>query len=124
MALLSTAIPLTMTLTATLVAVNPDATYTTDPSVQQVKLASSVHVLAFSSHGVLLVAESEGDFTVDIWEEAHQKAKLHCHGESDEESESEDVSMTSDDGFKLESVLKDVVERKIAEERKWEDRNG
>ena len=113
-----------MTLTATLVAVNPDATLKTDPSVQQVKLASSIHVLAFSSHGVLLVAESEGDFTMDTWEEAHQKAKLHCHGENEEESESEDVSMTSDDVFKLESVLKDVVERKIAEERKWKDRNG
>ena len=124
MALLSTAIPLTMTLTATLVAVNPDATLTTKPSVQQVKLASSVHVLAFSSHGVLLVAESEGDFTIDTWEEAYQKAKLHCHGENEEENESEDVSMTSDDVFKLESVLKDVVERKIAEERKWKDRIG
>ena len=113
-----------MTLTATLVAVNPDATLTKDPSVQQVKLASSIHVLAFSSHGVLLVAESEGDFMMDTWEEVHQKAKLNCHGENEEESESEDVSMTSDDVLKLESVLKDVVERKIAKERKWKDRIG
>ena len=113
-----------MTLTATLVAVNSDATLTADPTVQQVKLASSIHVLAFSSDGVLLVAESEGDFMMDTWEEAHQKAKLHCHGENEEESESEDVSMTSENVFKLESVLKDVVERKIAEERKWKDRTG
>ena len=61
---------------------------------------------------------------MDAWEEAHQKAKLHCHGEIEEESKSEDVSMTSDDVFKLESVLKDVVERKIAEERKWKDSTG
>ena len=113
-----------MTLTATLVAVNADATLTSDPSVQQVKLASSIHVLAFSSRGVLLVAESEGDFTMDAWEEVHQKAKSHCHGEIEEESEIEDVSMTSDDAFKLESVLQDVVERKIAEERKWKNRTG
>ena len=113
-----------MTLTATLVAVNPDATLTIDPSIQQVKLASSIHVLAFSSHGVLVVAESEGDFTMDTWEEAHQKAKLHCRGENGEESESEDVSMTSDDVPKLESVLKDAVQRKIAEERKWMNETG
>lgn len=116
MALLSTSIPLSMTLTTTLIAVNPNGILVVDPSVQQIKLASSIHVLAFSSHGGLLVVESEGEFTIDKWEEVHQKAKLICHGDEGNESESDDMSMNSDDVSRLENVLKDAVERKIAKE--------
>lgn len=124
LALLSTSIPLSMTLTATLVAVSSKGTLIHDPSVQQVKLASSVHVLAFSSHGNLLVVESEGDFTIDTWERVHQKVKLICHGEEGDESESEDESMNSNDTPKLEIVLKDAVERKIAKEQRWKESMG
>lgn len=110
-----------MTLTATLVAVDSNDTLVADPSIQQLKLASSIHVLAFSSHGALLVVESEGDFTIDIWDEVHRKARLICHGEDENQSASEDVSMDSDDVPKLEDVLKDAVERKIAKEQRWKE---
>lgn len=124
MALLSTSIPLSMTLTATLVATNSVGTLAIDPSVQQIKLASSIHVLAFSSHGDLLVVESEGNFTIDTWEEVHRRAKLICHGEEGDESESEDVSMDSDDVSKLGNVLKDAVEKKITKEQRWKKKMG
>lgn len=115
-----------MTLTATLVAVNSKDTLIPDPSVQQIKLASSIHVLAFSSHGELLVVESEGDFTMDTWEEVYQKAKLICHGEEEYkgENESEDMSMNSEDVSNLENVLKDAVERKIAKSQRWKESMG
>ena len=121
LALLSTSIPLSITLTATLVAVNSNNKLVADPSIQQLKLASSIHVLAFSSHGDLLVVESEGNCTIDIWEEVHRKAKLICHGEDENESASEDVSMDSDDVSKLEDGLRDAVERKIAKEQRWKE---
>ncbi|KAF6221305.1 hypothetical protein HO133_002160 [Letharia lupina] len=126
LALISTSIPLSMTLTATLVAVNSKDTLIPDPSVQQIKLASSIHVLAFSSHGELLVVESEGDFTMDTWEEVYQKAKLICHGEEEYkgENESEDMSMNSEDVSNLENVLKDAVERKIAKSQRWKESMG
>ncbi|KAL9063836.1 MAG: hypothetical protein Q9161_009238 [Pseudevernia consocians] len=126
LALVSTSVPISTTLTATLVAVNSNSTLVIDPSVQQIKLASSIHVLAFSSRGDLLVVESEGDFTIDKWEEVHQRAKLICHGdEGDEsESESEDVSMDSDDVSKLENVLKEAVETKMAKEQRWKASMG
>ena len=110
-----------MTLTATLIGVNSNDTLVVDPSMQQLKLASSIHVLAFSSHGDLLVVESEGNFTIDIWEEVHRKAKLICHGEEGDESASEDVSMNSDDISKLDDVLKDAIEGKIAKEQRWKE---
>lgn len=115
-----------MTLTATLVAVNPNGILLVEPSVQEIKLASSIHVLAFSSHGDLLVVESEGDFTIDKWEEVHKKAKSICHEEAGDESESgsEDVSMSSDDSSKIENVLKEAVERKIAKEQRWKESTG
>ncbi|CAD6574195.1 MAG: exosome non-catalytic core subunit rrp46 [Alectoria sarmentosa] len=124
LALLSTSIPLSMTLTAAFVAVNSKDTLVLDPSVQQTKRASSIHLLAFSSRGDLLVVESEGDFTIDKWEEVHQRAKLICHGAEGDESESEDVSMNSDDISKLENVLKDAVERQIAKEQRWKQTIG
>ena len=92
--------------------------------MQQIKVASSIHVLAFSSRGNLLVVESEGDFTIDTWEEVHQRAKLICHGEGGDESESEDVSMDSDGVSKLENVLIEAIETKIAEEQKWKESLG
>lgn len=113
-----------MTFTATFVAVNLNGTLVVDPSVQQIKLASSIHVLAFSSHGDLLVVESEGNFTIDTWEQVHQKAMLICHGGKGEEIESDDVSMNADDLPKLESVLKDTVERKVAKEQRWKESMG
>ena len=121
LALLSTSIPLQKTLTATLVAVDSKGELVVDPSVKRIKLASSIHVLAFSSHGDLLVVESEGEFTLDTWNKVYQKARLICHGEEGDksESESEDVSIESDEALKLETVLKDAVERKVAHEERW-----
>ena len=108
-----------MSLTATLVAVDSNGAMAMQPSGKQIKLASSIHVLAFSSHGDLLVVESEGEFTIDEWDEIHQNARLICHGEEGEESESEDVSMKVDDVSELGTVLKDAVKRKVAKEQRW-----
>ena len=108
-----------MSLTATFVAIDSDGVLVTQPSMEQIKLASSIHVLAFSSHGDLLVVESEGEFTIDEWDEVLQKAKLICYGEVRDESGSEDVSMRLDDVSELGIVLKDAVERKVAKEQRW-----
>ena len=108
-----------MSLTATFVAVDSNGALVMQPSVKQIRLASSIHVLAFSSHGDLLVVESEGEFTIDEWDEVLQKARLICHGEEQDESGSEDVSMKVDDVSELGTVLKDAVERKVAKEQRW-----
>lgn len=113
-----------MTLTATIVAVDLNDILVVDPSMQQIKLSSSIHVLAFSSHGDLLVVESEGDFTIDIWDEVYQKAKSICHGEEGDESDSEDVSMESDGVSKLEDMLKDAVEKTVSMEQRWKKSVG
>ena len=107
-----------MTLTATLVAVNARR-LKSDPTVEELEVASSIHVFAFSSHGDLLVVESDGEFGIEIWEEAYQKARSACRGEEESDSESEDVSMDSDNDTKLEDVLRDAVRQKVGREHKW-----
>lgn len=107
-----------MTLTATLVAVDGQR-LKSDPSAEELKVASSIHVFGFSSHGDLLVVESEGKFDIETWVEAYQKARLACRGEEENDSEGEDVSMGSDNDTKLEDVLRDAVRRKVAKEQKW-----
>ena len=119
LALLSTSLPLSMSLTATFVAVDSNGALVMQPSAKQIKLASSLHVLAFSSHGDLLVVESEGGFTIDEWVEVLQKARLTCHGEERDENGSQDVSMKLDDVSDLGTFLKDAVERKVAKEQRW-----
>ena len=102
-----------------LISVDSNGTLVVDPFVLQTKLASSIHVLAFSSDRDLLVVESEGDFTIDLWDEVYQRARLTCHGEEGSENENEDVTMRSDAVSKLDAVLKDAVEKKVAKEQRW-----
>ena len=53
-----------MTLTAALIAVDGEKMIL-DPTSEQLKVAASIHVFAFSSHGDLLVVESEGEYGID-----------------------------------------------------------
>ena len=119
LALLSASIPLSMTLTAILISVKENGGVAPSPSAQDLEAATSIHVLAFSSHGDLLVVESEGYFTMDTWEKVYAKARLICHGEKEEDSESEDLSMDTEEVTKLEDILKDAVRQKVAAEYRW-----
>ena len=117
-----------MTLTATLIAVDLNGTLMVDPSVQQIKMASSIHVFAFSSSGDILVVESEGAFTIDTLDEVHQRAKFICNKDEmnvgEAESTSEDISMRLDDVSKLDTVLLDAVQRKVAKDQRWKKSMG
>ena len=120
---------MTMTLSAALVAVQPEHRLSSNPSLDEIKSATSLHVLAFSSHGDLLVIESEGDFSLEVWEAVYEKARIVCRGQegTDEDSEEADVSMNEDvveTDFKLEDLLKNAVQEKILKERKWRESLG
>lgn len=71
-----------MTLTSVFLAVtsvgSSRSTILENPSISQIQSANSVHVLAFTSHGDLLVAESEGSFDLKIWDEIFEAGKAIC----------------------------------------------
>lgn len=124
LALLSTSIPLSQTLTSTLIVVDPYGKLVQDPSAKQIHSASSVHVLAFSSHGDLLLVESEGSFGIDAWEEVVEKASYICHGTEAADSDSHHASVDPTGRLSLESVMKNTMQERTAKEQRWRESLG
>ena len=128
LALLSTAIPLSMTMTCTLIAINPHGALSPNPTAKQLSSAGSVHVLAFSSLGDLLVVESEGQFSFDAWEQVYAEARKICLGPQEEDNDGgDDVDMDDRDerrGESLQDVLRSAVKEKVRREGRWRDSLG
>lgn len=91
-----------MTLTTTALAVTATGEIVENPSVQVIKDAASLHALAFSSKGHLLMNESSGCFDLDTWEKVHDRAYTICRDRK-----------PSDKDGNLERVLRETVEDKI-----------
>lgn len=106
-----------MILTSVLVAINPDGKspkLIKNPSLNEFESASSVHVLAFTSQGELLVAESQGTFTLEDWDEVFETGKAFCHAEHNTIT---DYDMQGK-GDMLEFV-KSAMEEKVTQDLHW-----
>ena len=126
LALLSASIPLAMTMTSTIIAINPEDDLLPNPSARDLSTASSVHVLAFSSLGDLLVVESEGEFSLNVWEKICTEARKICLGPEKERGDGgeEDVSMdeaNEGEGKSLQGELRSAIERKVEKEWRWRE---
>ena len=113
LALLSASIPLSQTLTSTLVSLDYDNKPTVTPSAKQIAAAKSVHVFAFSSFGDVLVAESEGSFGVEDWEQACEEARRLCV------KEGESVIMEEDGRVNLSDFVKGAVGGEVQKANAW-----
>jgi exosome complex component RRP46 len=110
-----------MVLTSTLIAVssnNNSRTLIQNPSLVEYESAKSIHVLAFTSHGELLLAESQGTFDLQDWDEVFETAKTLCL------SEQEDADMQG--GVRLEekktnmlTFVKSALEEKVTQDLHW-----
>ncbi|KAL2868142.1 putative exosome complex subunit Rrp46 [Aspergillus lucknowensis] len=119
LALLSASVPLSMSLSATMLAVNPSGEIVRKPSITDARAAASLHVLAFTSKGHLLLSESEGRFNFDTWDKVYENALAVCHGTSTLSSDG-DVAMTENmDTQPLEGFVRDTVEDHIRAEYAW-----
>lgn len=121
--LLSASIPLSMTLTSVLLAITStenSKTLRSSPNPLEVENADSVHVLAFTSHGELLVAESEGIFTIDEWEKLYEMGKrLCCNGvETGDDNTMLDDAL-DENGGKMMTFVKSVLEGKVQNDLHW-----
>ncbi|KAK3382302.1 hypothetical protein B0T24DRAFT_6899 [Lasiosphaeria ovina] len=124
LALISAAVPMRATATASVVAVvSQEGTkrLVVDPSPRDLEQAQSVHVLAFTSHDELLLAESEGDFTVKEWDGVYEAAlKICCRPTSTKAGidvmldDSEDAA-----GSDMRQFLRSTVEAKVAADLYW-----
>lgn len=118
LALLSAAIPLSMTYTSTILAVDSSNKIIREPSLDDCAKAKSQHVLAFSSKGHLLLNESQGSFDFDTWDRVYEQALSICRG-SKAAGQDGDVSMEAK--HNLENFVRETVEHKIASDYSWSD---
>ncbi|THD00325.1 hypothetical protein EYZ11_000218 [Aspergillus tanneri] len=119
LALLSASVPLSMTFSATVLGVDPSGKIIREPSPNDAQSATSLHVLAFSSKGHLLLTESQGAFDFDTWERVRERALTICHGTLAQSSDG-DVAMAEDvDGQPLEGIVREAVEDKLHQDYAW-----
>jgi exosome complex component RRP46 len=89
-----------------------------NPNISQFQSAESVHVLAFTSHGELIVAESEGSFTLEEWDEVHDVGKRLCWTGPEQESDSMHEGLDEKDGSVM-RFARSVLEQKVENDLKW-----
>lgn len=89
-----------------------------DPSPRQVEQSRSMHVLTFTSHEELLVAESEGDFSMDEWDQVYETARTICCKPSQNE-----IDMVLDEdtqpGPDLRHFVRSAAEAKVMADLHW-----
>lgn len=115
--LMSAAIPLTATLTSVVIAAEDGSNREIiNPTAREIEMSRSLHVFAFTSHGDLILTQSEGEFTVKEWEDILASAQGHCCPNT-----SGDVSMGDGEasGADLGIFTRSVLEAKIASDLYW-----
>lgn len=113
--------PLSMTLTAVLLALTSDGTakrILRDPTLIQCQCADSIHVLAFTSQGDLLVAESEGTFTMGDWDDIYDAGKAMCCNES---KQGDDHEMGQEREGGMQTFVKSTLQAKVAADLHWKE---
>lgn len=108
-----------MTYTATLLGVTKSGDIIRDPSTADAKAAASLHVLAFSSKGHLLLNESQGRFDFETWEHVQQRARAICQGASVPGSDGDVAMGEGADGVPLNNFIRETVEDKIRSDYFW-----
>jgi exosome complex component RRP46 len=113
--------PLSLTLTSVLLALTSDGTakrILRNPTLIQSQCANSLHVLAFTSHGDLLVAESEGSFTISDWDDIYEAGKAICCNDS---KQADDHEMMGERGGGMQMFVKSGLRSKIAADLHWKE---
>ncbi|SPN97174.1 related to RRP46 protein, involved in rRNA processing [Cephalotrichum gorgonifer] len=120
LALLSGAMPLKGIATAALVIV-PEATSDektiVDPTPVQISRARSVHVLAFTSEGDLLLSESEGQFSLADWDEVVGAARQVCFRSQDDMDTDEKAGVARPADMK--QFIRTAMASKVAADLHW-----
>lgn len=115
LALLSSALPLSAALTATLLAITQDGTIIENPDLSTIQSAASIHVLAFTSLGELLVNLSEGSFTMEQWDEVYSRAETICCGSAADP----DAMVDQEQDRGAMQFVKSVMEEKVEKDLAW-----
>jgi exosome complex component RRP46 len=102
------------TFTSTIIALVSKTTIQEHPTIKDINAAKSIHVLTFSSKGELLLAESEGRFSMNEWDMIEEKAKIICLGDAD-------AMVDEEKEENLQEELRSVVREKVKKDERWKD---
>jgi exosome complex component RRP46 len=119
LALLAAAMPLAMTMTSTILAIMEDGKVVQFPTIIEIQQAASVHVLAFTSRGELLVDESEGDFNLDDWNLIFEEAQRICCGAGAASGVDAVMDESRSGSGGLTGFLRSTLEAKVTTDLKW-----
>ncbi|KAJ5103957.1 hypothetical protein N7532_004486 [Penicillium argentinense] len=119
LALLSAAVPLSMTFSATLLGVTKSGEIMPDLSAADAKTAVSRHVLAFSSKNHLLLNESEGRFDFNTWEQVRERALSICQELTMPGSDGDVAMGDESDGSKVDGFVRETVEDRLRRDYTW-----
>lgn len=122
LSLLSASLPMTATLTSTCLAIiseDGQRQIITNPTARQIEQSQSFHVLAFTSQNELILAESEGAFTMKEWDDVYSVAHRQCCTTT----AIDDADTLMDEGLPTDTDLKrfirSTVEQKTASDLYW-----
>lgn len=104
---------------ATVTAAGGKTSVVIDPSPRQVEQSRSVHAFAFTSHGELLLAESEGDFTMSEWDDVYATAKLICCKPPPDQEIDMVLGEDQQLGPDLRNFIRTAAETKVAADLHW-----
>jgi exosome complex component RRP46 len=121
LSLLTAAIPLKGIATATTLAIpssSDDGSITVEPSARDAETAKSLHVLGFTSGNELLLAESQGSFTVEEWDKVLEAGQRVCCQSQDQNF---DTTMAGGglESASIKAFLRSAMETKIAGDLHW-----
>ena len=120
LALLSASIPLRMTLTLVSVAIDYQGKLLPDLSTRHMPQAASVHALGFSATGDMIMAESEGKFLIDTWEQVFEMAKsLTSSDENASNVAAADTSVSSAQASLVGGTSKIAIQQEISKQQRW-----
>lgn len=92
---------------------------TMDPSPREADKSRSVHVLAFTSSSELLLAESEGDFTMTEWDQVYETSRSACCGAADSNGIHAVLDEANQKGPDMRQFIRSAAEGKVATDLYW-----
>lgn len=122
LSLLSASLPMTATLTSTSLAIlseDGQPQIVTYPTARQIEQSRSFHVFAFTSQNELILAESEGAFTMKEWDDVYGAAYRQCCTTTniDDTDTPMDVRLPTDADLKR--FIRSTAEQKTTSDLYW-----
>ena len=105
--------------TAVCLAVSNGSQILTEPGPRELLQAQSIHVLGFTAADDLLLAESDGRFSVAEWDEVVEKAREICCQPGPAASLDDAMVTDSHTPTNMRYFIRSVMASKMAEETRW-----